>query len=142
KAEGNLRIVDTVRSALSSLDPLIFNPLIPVIVALHDIGKASSLFQGMVPDQRTRLESLGFVFPKRRAPAGLRHQHMSAAAVPTILEELEYDLGSLSVILADAYIGHHGAFQASGGSLSPMKYRELLELAPWRDAERLIITEI
>ncbi len=109
---------------------------LPLIVALHDIGKVSSPFQGQrsVPATqatRARLELAGFVFGPTHGEVH-RHQLVSAAFVESEWLSLEPDLPRQFLLtIRDALAGHHGRF-ASGGELSQVRtYCQTEEPASW-----------
>ena len=84
---------------------------LPHFVALHDIGKLSSVFQGARSDQRARLESLGFTF----GPQGdAHHSVISQMFVNDVLsaEERTSLPDTLWQVIGACAGGHHGRFLA------------------------------
>lgn len=84
---------------------------LPWVIALHDIGKVSALFQAQHTGQKQRLLQEGFVFPQ---PVGgflpkLHHALLSRIALRQILEtSLPSNLKTAILEMAS---GHHGVFQ-------------------------------
>ena len=90
---------------------------LPLVIALHDLGKISSPFQRQVDAQRLRLQTEGFVF--ETSPHMYRHQLITGAdadAITRIVPQLE----PLKRLLRDAWAGHHGAF-ATLSELKPVR---------------------
>ena len=119
-------------SALGVAVPETLVDWLPLVAALHDIGKISAPFQGQVPAQRQRLEALGFSFSSARHDH-IRHQYISAVAVDTILDNLE-PLHSWRTLLRDVYGGHHGQFPAS--LIHTSKFVKYIEPPEWAALRR------
>jgi len=119
-------------SALGVADPGTLVDWLPLVAALHDIGKISEPFQGQVPGQQQRLAALGFSFSPARYDQ-IRHQHISAVAVDTILNNLE-PLRPWRTLLRDVYGGHHGQFPASLRHAS--KFVNYIEAPEWAALRR------
>jgi CRISPR-associated endonuclease/helicase Cas3 len=84
---------------------------LPYFVALHDIGKVSSIFQGARSEQRARLEGLGFAF----GPQGDTHHSVTSQVF--IHDALSTDNktslpSTLWQVIAACAGGHHGRFLA------------------------------
>ncbi len=109
---------------------------LPLIVAMHDIGKVSSPFQGQCGNvatqaARERLERVGFVFGPTRGEV-YRHQLISAAFVEREWAAVEPGLPRpLVLTIRDALGGHHGRF-GSGSELQRVRaYCQAEEPAQW-----------
>lgn len=113
--EGSLRIRRVLTRAFgtSSADLATW---LPLVVALHDIGKISSQFQKMAPEQRQRLLAEGFEFDSRPADQPIAHNILGAAylqsQLPTFLTRGTLPKGLL-LVLRDTIGGHHGRFSPS-----------------------------
>ncbi len=110
------------------------------IAALHDLGKASPVFQALHPPSRRALEERGLTFPevrvKRRSPHGI----ITAQTLLTLLPQLLTWDPFMSEQLAHAVGGHHGSF------FSPL---EVNEMGPsrrggenWDEVRRDLVEEL
>jgi CRISPR-associated endonuclease/helicase Cas3 len=103
---------------------------LPYFVALHDIGKISSAFQGMKDGQRARLESQGFAF-------GPRADHHHTVIGQVFVSEAQGELSSLSLpealrdALAQAIGGHHGRFAGSDPVKDAQHFIKTYEPPEW-----------
>jgi CRISPR-associated endonuclease/helicase Cas3 len=111
-------------------------PWLPLIVALHDIGKISAPFQGQssrTPTrlQRERLENEGFDFGRLRGQT-YRHQVITAvwAEGSPSLRDLDLD-PSLVECLRDAFGGHHGMFAETRSVREARAYVDRDEPSEW-----------
>jgi CRISPR-associated endonuclease/helicase Cas3 len=109
---------------------------LPLIVAMHDIGKVSSPFQGQRSSATTRavrerLERAGVVFGATRGEV-YRHQLISAAFVEREWAMVEPGLPrTLVLTIRDALGGHHGRF-GSGSELERVRaYCQVEEPPQW-----------
>lgn len=106
--ESTTRIGAALSRALSGADASTLLDWLPLAVALHDLGKISPDFQGMVPEQKARLVAAGCPFPGQ--PATARHQHISAIVFQDeVLPRLPW-LRPVAIPLIDMLAGHHGTF--------------------------------
>lgn len=109
---------------------------LPLVVALHDIGKVGLVFQGQVPAQRARLEAAGFPFTPNPLPEMRpRHQQVSALAVAELAPLLQplVDTG-FEVVLRDVLSGHHGRYSTSRELRAFRSYQQVREPAIWRES--------
>jgi CRISPR-associated endonuclease/helicase Cas3 len=83
---------------------------IPYLVALHDLGKFSTEFQGQVEDQKKRLQGQGLPF----GPTNKIH-HTVSGQISVFFELTDEDAPKfVRLILRDAVGGHHGRFVDPG----------------------------
>jgi len=136
--EGNAspRFRVVLARALSVDDPLSLVGWLPLLIALHDIGKVSAAFQGQQGSPRTarereRLLDEGFRFGRTRGKS-YHHAHISAVSVQSILVEPDGGLPKpLLLALRDILGGHHGRFASSGELLSVRDYLDYEEPSEW-----------
>ncbi|MCS6880428.1 MAG: CRISPR-associated helicase Cas3' [Oscillochloridaceae bacterium] len=82
---------------------------LPFLVAIHDLGKISAVFQGQDEAQRHRLERAGVRFDNRQVE--LYHAQVSALWLHDRLTAIEPGIAhELLWIIRDAMGGHHGRF--------------------------------
>lgn len=82
---------------------------LPWLVALHDIGKISVLFQGVNENQKLRMESEGFGFGRWKPKDYIHHSTVGAMLVST---ELKSDLPAFWQRLVEEMMNaHHGSFE-------------------------------
>lgn len=101
------RIREVLAHALGVADSNSLRHWLPLVIALHDIGKISPSFQGQVEEQKARLAALGFPFVD--VGGSIRHQHLSAVWAESLPSSLSA-LRPLSTLIVDTYSGHHGQF--------------------------------
>jgi CRISPR-associated endonuclease/helicase Cas3 len=83
------------------------------LAALHDIGKASPVFQSMISQGNTeRLECVGLLV-KKPLPKGIYHGDITAAVTPEILRALDLSSTADGIEVAGIIGGHHGIFPDS-----------------------------
>ncbi len=125
--------------ALGADDPDSLASWLPLIVAMHDIGKLSSPFQGMQHDaaqvkaQRARLEAEGFRFGRLQGQK-YAHQVVSAVFVRNSWPDLEPGLPPdfLSVV-RDSIGGHHGTYAPPKEMGRVRKYCDSDEPPEWAE---------
>lgn len=86
---------------------------LPWLVALHDIGKISPVFQGQLEPQRQRLQREGFCFSGWLGNRDTPHTHIGQAFAEQAYEDLFRARGlnkQVSCICACAIGGHHGRY--------------------------------
>jgi CRISPR-associated endonuclease/helicase Cas3 len=115
-------------SALLKLDCATAGKLIAYWTALHDIGKASPVFQEMLLEQSKKAQKAGFVFPTHLDPK-IFHSRVSAR----FLRE-----GNLVPCQVDIAIsGHHGSWNCDYEFSNP-SYGE----AKWQDFRKAVQEEL
>ena len=106
-------------------DPQETKRLVHLLVSLHDIGKASSAFQSLVPELRAKLENIGFPFPKKGLYSPQRHDLISAWWVLDSFLEMniskKQDIDDIASVLG----AHHGFFYSSSDLHSPHRITNL-----------------
>lgn len=104
------------------------------ITAIHDLGKISPKFQGLVPAQAARLLDLGIATVS--AAPSLKHGLVSASELPAILGELF----GMEMAVAERYAyltaGHHGVMWSARSLRSARSSRRLVGRAEWEWARR------
>lgn len=124
--------------ALNEEDPAMLKMSLPLLIALHDIGKISAPFQGQQRTSRTRIEqerlaAEGFTFGRTHGQS-YPHAHIGAVFIEDVWPGLEVGLPhSLVVTLRDAIGGHHGRFAASGELNEAREYCAYDEPPAWSD---------
>jgi len=107
---------------------------------LHDIGKASPVFQGKSDAARQRLrQSFDFTGGKRDITPG--HGIISATVLPDLLKQHISD-GDLCERVATVLGGHHGVFPTSGDILPIKDALRYVGGKPWTKARNELFTEI
>ncbi len=104
---ATLRIRRVLAHALEVEDPDDLLGWLPPVIAFHDIGKISSLFQRQSAAQIQRLSSEGLELGPQDAK--LRHQQLSAAACGELVSRVPA-FGPIALVFRDALAGHHGTF--------------------------------
>ncbi len=103
--------------------------------ALHDIGKASPVFQQKYPIAVPALEAGGLLFPQnyQEAPHGL----VTAWALEDLLPQTGLSRTDTK-LLGRALAGHHGSFPLSTQIVSPAKHANLggASIAVWQSARQ------
>ncbi|MDO9545154.1 MAG: CRISPR-associated helicase Cas3' [Pelolinea sp.] len=84
-----------------------------LIIALHDIGKASIAFQSCVPKLYDDLKQLGFSFPKRSYYSPQPHDLLSAWCLKEVFAATELFNDSDADLIASVLGGHHGFFYSA-----------------------------
>lgn len=113
--KGPLRFRTVLANAFGVDDPDSLVSWLPLVVALHDLGKVSSIFQRQVPEQHERLIGLGVTFPPAGQIQGVRHQHVSAASLRFEMRDgLLAALKPVEPVLFEVTGGHHGQFVPMG----------------------------
>ena len=106
-------------------DPQETKRLVHLLVSLHDIGKASSAFQSLVPELRAKLENIGFPFPQKGLYSPQRHDLISAWWVQDSFLEMniskKQDIDDIASVLG----AHHGFFYSSSDLHSPHRITNL-----------------
>ncbi len=102
---------------------------LPYFVALHDIGKISSPFQGLKEAQQERLVRLGFTFSDR---ADHHHTAIGQVCVAEALDDLTLP-ETLRDVIVDAIGGHHGRFAGNEPAKTARHYLKTYEPPEWRD---------
>lgn len=139
--DGPARFRLVLTRALAADDPHTVEAWLPLLVALHDIGKISAPFQGATRRlatrlQRERLEQEGFTFG-RTLGATYPHQHITADFVGHVWPELEADVPTpLIRALRDALGGHHGSFADSADLRKTHQYLQYDEPEEWSELRR------
>ncbi len=110
---------------------------LPLVVALHDIGKISAPFQGQDTNRRTQIqrnrllnEDLNFGM----IPRDERHPHSTIGAVylSRHLPQIDPPLPKLFArVMTDAINGHHGIFADRGALNKTQYYMEHIEPPEW-----------
>lgn len=133
--EGPRRFKAVLAKALGVSDPDSLVKWLPLVIALHDLGKISSVFQRQVEEQYQRLIGLGVPFPRAGQSEGVRHQHVSAASLKfEMCADSLADLKPIEQILFDVAGGHHGQFVSMGDKVnrSSKLLVTMLESPEWR----------
>ncbi len=89
------------------------NKIIHLLVCLHDIGKASSAFQSLVPELKDGLEPLGFSFPPNGLYSPQRHDLISAWWIQGAFPKKNYATREDADKIACVLGAHHGFFYSS-----------------------------
>lgn len=110
---------------------------VPLLVSLHDLGKATPGFQAKWPEGAARSRAAGFPYP---AGAADRHDAASRAFLPAQLMRLGVARQSAQ-LLADAVAAHHGhgITATAADAFSPV---DLPLPAPWPEAQSLLVDEV
>lgn len=130
------RFREVLARALDAGDPRSLSGWLPLLVAMHDIGKISAPFQGKESKQRTRQErdrlcSQGFDFGHLYGK-DYPHQQVSAAFTSHAWPELTADLpAALVQVERDALAGHHGSFAGAIDLNTAADYIECMEPEEW-----------
>lgn len=98
---------------LFDLDPISTKKLLRLLVSLHDIGKASSAFQALVPQFVPDLQERGFKFPAKGFYLPKRHDLISAWWVRDCFAKLGIAQGKDVKEIASVLGAHHGFFYSS-----------------------------
>ncbi len=107
--DGPPRLRQAICTAWQGADTAMLLKWLPFLIALHDLGKISAVFQVQDDVQRQRLTEAGVHFGCRSAE--LYHADISALWLHDHLEQCEKDVNKeLVYILRDAMGGHHGRF--------------------------------
>lgn len=148
---GSPRLRDALLYAWRGCNAEALLEWLPLLIAIHDLGKISAAFQGQATQastkaQRERLEAQGIQFPRHPA-TDLYHAEISASWIHTRLQQLEPGTETRLIwALRDAMGGHHGRF--------PQKSLRDLELqirrsercaspwAAWRDDAYLLLRQL
>jgi CRISPR-associated endonuclease/helicase Cas3 len=126
----------TLATALGA-DPEMLGVWLPYVVAMHDIGKLSAVFQSQRVDQYKRLMAEGFLFEGWRGDLKIHHSLIGQAALDT-LPSLPEVPNVLMQAWQDSIGGHHGYFHPRQsirrtknrlGRYEPPLWRELREYA-------------
>lgn len=125
-----------VMGAALCADPEWLSAWLPLLVALHDIGKISNPFQGQestpeTQSARQRLLRQGFEFDHTYGES-YRHQQISAVWVQRVWPQVEPGVpDSLVRAEQDALGGHHGVFSPPGDLIKVRKYLKREEGPEW-----------
>ncbi len=145
--EATPRFRTVLARALSVDGPDLLAGWLPLLIALHDVGKVSAPFQGQAGQPRTRaererLQAEGFDFGRT---GGDRYPHAQIGAVFTQLAWPHLESGlprPLVLALRDAIGGHHGEF-ASGSELSKVsEYLRFEEPPVWSELRSAAYTTL
>lgn len=136
--DAALRFRTILAQALGAHDPMELLTWLPLLVAIHDIGKISAPFQGQETKPRTRAERErlaleGFTFGRLRGQS-YPHQQVGAVFTETTWPELESGTSGLLVLaLRDAIGGHHGRFALASSLKRVRDYCTCEEPTLWAD---------
>lgn len=134
--EAAPRFRKVLATALDAGDPSSLSTWLPLLVAVHDIGKLSAPFQGKDGRDRTRRErerltSQGFNFGRMRGK-DYPHQLVSAIFAQYDLPELAADFpDTLLRVVRDALGGHHGVFATVPELSAAADYVKCAEPKEW-----------
>lgn len=116
--------------------------VVPLLVALHDIGKASPSFEAKAPVQWARVQGAGFTLPVQPIDE-FNHALESRVVLPKIVEELGLLAPSESQPakrlydnLAHGLGAHHGTFFTAHRAGYPEIPTEQQPADPWQDIWR------
>ncbi len=93
-----------------AVSPEIARRWVVFVAALHDLGKASPVFQALHPPSRHLLERQGLTFPTVRVKQRSPHGVITTRALKELLTQLLGWDRYMSEQLAHAVGGHHGSF--------------------------------
>ena len=122
-----------VLSWILGIAPEALMEILPWLIALHDIGKISAVFQSANEEQKQRLQAEGLTFG--RANADLHHTAVGQVFVGSELTQLENPVlpDAWQAIWREVIAGHHGRF-APPGSLKKARARlKAYEPPEWAD---------
>lgn len=120
-------------------DPDLLARWVGFITAIHDLGKISPKFQGLVADQVERLNNLDEPIGTVTDRQSLRHGLISAALLPGLLQEqfgMERKIAERYAYLTG---GHHGVMWPQAPISSVSSKRKAVGRAPWDDARRVAV---
>src|SRR4030042_991101 len=84
--------------------------VLSLVAGLHDLGKASPVFQERIPEQRSKLEGLSFLFPRQIDTDDIKthpHNFITAKVLPPLLSQAWPGLSSeVAKTIAQAVGGH------------------------------------
>lgn len=115
--------------------------LLLLIVALHDLGKATPAFQSKVTDVMARLRASGM--DAAPEPGDLHHGDIGLLPLSVALQDLGFPQ-TQAIALARAVTGHHGQFPTNATGLPPRGHsrRQLGQNPRWEQARQQILQEL
>ncbi len=112
---------------------------VPWLVALHDIGKVSAVFQAQSELQRLRLQAAGFTFGRIPTRTQLHHTVIGRMVLP---DALDRDLPpTLATVLLAMIGGHHGVYNRDE-SRDRRNWQRCREPQLWADLRRATVNEL
>jgi len=117
-------------------DPDLIARWVGFVTAIHDIGKISPKFQGLVPVQVERLKGLEQSIATVSDRVSLKHGLISAAKLPGILQDLFGMEPRASRRYAYLTGGHHGVMWSQSAIKSVDLHPKPVGRAPWDAARR------
>ena len=134
--------VRAILSGFLNLEPDNAKKWIEFFCALHDLGKATSVFQGKVAELKVRLEKAGFPF----APGDTGHGLLSASFLVNpyqrnqlpILKDLP---PGLAILIGYSIGGHHGTFPQSNEIFDKVRLSDI-GTGVWNDARTDLVSTI